>query len=80
MDAHIAFYTYMDNVYKTVGLSQSMNNEIVLGDLSNKGSISMDGTDISKGYTAIVIPQTIPAGTRLFSFQSGGTILGFQPI
>lgn len=72
IDDEDIFNTAIDNVYKTVALSQSMNNEIVLGNLSNKGHIYMDGTDISKGYTAIVIPQTIPAGTELFSLSAGG--------
>ncbi|MGM9697550.1 MAG: fimbrillin family protein [Prevotella sp.] len=69
----------INNIYKTVDITHNSTNGIVLGsNLTNKGSVAFDIVgdgvlDYSGGWTAIVIPQTIPAGTKLFSFLVSGS-------
>ena len=69
----------IQNVFKTIGITHNIKTGLSLGDestLSNKGDISFDMDtstyDYEQGWTAIVIPQTIAANTKLITFWCGG--------
>lgn len=66
-------YFYLTDVYRTVNIQHNQTTGLTLSTNSNIGPVRLDGPTTTGDLTAIIIPQTVPAGTQLCSFLVGGT-------